>query len=409
MAKSRPSTAAPSRPNTNTDYAGIIELICGPEYVSAGVSWLKYIGDKEKQGLKIISAVVKHRGQKRFNNKPKESITETANKSLGVNSFFKLTKENLEQYRKEYKQNMFRSQYGIEFGRKETDVADTGILKYKKFSELECCKVLNNTSKTFITRWSELGDDKSYISLAILVIKGIYTHWKQALPSQTVSHILHGPYNPCEIVRGSRMDKVATSFLMSKFSKVTEAPKRPQTTTNLLRRKGKDNIIAAKNKESKQNRGLDDVTQDRKKFLLRGNGNITGFFNDPYGNVSSYQAQFKPCKSTKMIQRSAGKLYTSSIMTMTPDPALVIKRTQKQSKLRNDLETLAKKMTQTDSALQRAMGRIMGYNDFEARNHMESQKSHAKIDGNNYRNFASNQFKSANNTPMPVRVQNLMK
>lgn len=134
MAKSRPSTAVPSRPDSNTDYVGVVRQLCASEYVASGLNWLRFIGDKEKQGLRVLSAVLKHRGTKRFRNKPKETVTELAHKSIGAKSFLHLTNETLAKYKKEYNQNMYKSAYGAAFGRKETDVADTGILKYKKFS-----------------------------------------------------------------------------------------------------------------------------------------------------------------------------------------------------------------------------------------------------------------------------------
>jgi len=79
---------------------------------------------------------------------------------------------------------------------------------------------------------------------------------------------------------------------------------------------------------------MDQIIEDRKKFLLRGNGNITSFYNDPEGIVSSYQQQFKTWKSTKTIQRTAGTNYVSSVMVITPDPSSIIKQGQKQERFK---------------------------------------------------------------------------
>jgi len=134
--KSRPKTAAPRLNTNSTDYSAIIKIIVGDSYLESALNWVKKIGDKEKQGLRIINAVMKHRGNKKFRFKPKESVTQLAQQSINTKSVFNLNREALDKFKQEYKQNMYKSAYGIAFGRKETNVADTNILKYKKFDEL---------------------------------------------------------------------------------------------------------------------------------------------------------------------------------------------------------------------------------------------------------------------------------
>lgn len=140
-----------------------------------------------------------------------------------------------------------------------------------------------------MARWTQLGDDNSYISMTILVLKGIYTFWKQTVPNDTVSHLMHGWYAPHDKVNLSRMDKVGQSLLLSRIKRVEAA--RPQTAgSNIFARK-KNDLISKK--IAKKDKGIDDVIANRKKFLLRGNGNITGFYDAPEGIISTYQATFK--------------------------------------------------------------------------------------------------------------------
>lgn len=133
----RPNTALNTRPSQNMDFEILLKQILDPDYLLAGTSWLKFITDKDKQGLKIIAAVMKHRGQKKFRKRPKESISSLAKQSLVTRSMLRLDSKALEQYQKEYKQSMYKSSYGVNFGRTESDLADTGILSHKKFSELQ--------------------------------------------------------------------------------------------------------------------------------------------------------------------------------------------------------------------------------------------------------------------------------
>lgn len=180
------------------------------------------------------------------------------------------------------------------------------------------------------------------MSLVVLVVKGIFTHWKQSLPHDTVSHIKHAWYNQSDVVHNQRVDKVGKAFLESRISRAS-ALQRPQTTGSLLRRNQNTGLIPKKRLKGENEKGIDDIVEKRKKFLLRGNGNITGFYNPVDGMVSSYQQSFKPCKSTKAIHRTAGNLYTSSIMTVTPDPALFKKQQDKKMKMTSDLEMIGKK------------------------------------------------------------------
>ena len=62
--KSRPRTAVPKLNTVKTNYQNIIRQVIDAKYLPSALEWVQKINDKEKQGLKIISAVVKHRGNK---------------------------------------------------------------------------------------------------------------------------------------------------------------------------------------------------------------------------------------------------------------------------------------------------------------------------------------------------------
>jgi len=272
---------------------------------------------------------------------------------------------------------------------------------------------LNKTAKSFLTRWTQSGDENSYISLTILAIKSIYTHWKQTLPNDTVSHLMHAWYDAHDKVNLQRMDKVGKNLLLSRINRAEIV--RPQTAGNLfMRKKQNDDLVM---KGTKKEIGMDGVIADRKKFLLRGNGNITGFYDPPEGKVSSYQAGFRACKSTKAIQRTRGNLYTSSIMTVTPDPAMFKREAEKKEKLKIDLDTMQKKLSSPESALKRAMNHAINYQQGEdITKHYNLQGSQLKyiqqktrLNNRNKGIPAAYSFiANSNKTPMPVRIQNLM-
>lgn len=248
--------------------------------------------------------------------------------------------------------------------------------------------------------------------MTILVLKGIYTYWRQTLPRDTVSHLVHTWYEPHDKVNHSRMDKVGRSLLLSKIKHADVA--RPQTAgSNPFARKKTDLISG---KVVKKDKGMDEIIANRKKFLLRGNGNITGFYDAPEGIVSSYQANYKACKSTKAIQRT-GFQYQSSIMTITPDPALFNKQINRQNRLKEEINKTTMKFSGENSIAKQAMNRALYYQQGEdLANHVNTPGKSLKLmkenAGQQYRSRGAYGYSSFMNnstkTPMPVRVQNLM-
>lgn len=103
--KNRPSTAAVSRPPIVHDYSKILKSILLPEYLPAGLAWLKVISKEGQtksnshsqiQGLRIIGAVVKHRGTKKFKKRVKKAKVDVSNPFMISNSFKNLTKKQIE-------------------------------------------------------------------------------------------------------------------------------------------------------------------------------------------------------------------------------------------------------------------------------------------------------------------------
>lgn len=147
---------------------------------------------------------------------------------------------------------------------------------------------------------------------------------------------------------------------------------------------------------------MDEMIQNRKKLLLRGNGKITAFYDAPEGMVSSYQANFGTIKSSMNVARTSGKEYISSIMTVTPDPRTLNRNNTRIETMKEDLRQADKKLTQTNALLKKIANRAMEYNGDELHDKYAANLSKLK-----YLN-AGNRFNGALRTPMQVRVQNLM-
>ena len=106
----------------------------------------------------------------------------------------------------------------------------------------------------------------------------------------------------------------------------------------------------APNKES-------DYTIQRKKLLLRGNGNITGFFDPVDGKVSSYQTCYKGQANSAQMQARPIELdlYASGAVTVSPDPYLLSSAKKREQQATERLERIAarKNLSRIDSAIAR--------------------------------------------------------
>ena len=45
-----------------------------PEFINMAIEWLELANFKDKQGLRVIAAVVKHKGKKKFKTKPMSQL-----------------------------------------------------------------------------------------------------------------------------------------------------------------------------------------------------------------------------------------------------------------------------------------------------------------------------------------------
>ena len=107
--------------------------------------WLTQASMQDKKGLRVIAAVVKHKGTKRFRTLKfdmQSTDKKTARRASIDNLFAKIRlndKRSILKAKQEFIKAQFKSNYGSFFGRKPdlTDYKDMNILKFKKFSELK--------------------------------------------------------------------------------------------------------------------------------------------------------------------------------------------------------------------------------------------------------------------------------
>jgi hypothetical protein len=121
-------------------------------------TWIRNASTNEVKGLKVIYAIVKHRGSKRFrvDNKEKKFDLEQA----------------AEDIRRRTMQSYYNSQYSTASPQR---IHESEILKYKKLSELHYSQPLREDSLNFLEKWLQLGDDPKFKDLLVLCLQGFHS------------------------------------------------------------------------------------------------------------------------------------------------------------------------------------------------------------------------------------------
>lgn len=106
---------------------------------------------------------------------------------------------------------MYKSQYATQYGHKEKNFNDPEILKYKKFSQMECAEVLNSKCIRYLDTWVAKGDEQDLISYVIAAVKSIYTRSRQNDRAQTAYKTQYRWFEQHQQVQQKRVDLVATN------------------------------------------------------------------------------------------------------------------------------------------------------------------------------------------------------
>lgn len=129
--------------------------------------------------------MVKHKGDKKFRHKREQVFQATG--------LFDLSNLKFEKAISEYQRLSFKSSYGTFFGRQPgvTDFKDINILNFKKFSDLECSKVLNKSAIVYLDKWQSNEEENDYVGMALYTLKSLNTYFKNYKPVTSTNRDLH--------------------------------------------------------------------------------------------------------------------------------------------------------------------------------------------------------------------------
>lgn len=188
-----------------TQNSDILKLILKPQFHSRSEILLEACSPNELKGLKLISAIFKHKGKRKFRNSHNSS-----NASV----------PNMKSSETELRKRALVSTYESEFSYRAN--AETNILQYRKLSELQLSEILTPISVMFIESWIDLKDDIKLQNLVMDCLRSLNAIIKSTGSGVSENHKAYQWNDPTKNLKPHRLDQVYSS--MSKRSHSTIKP-----------------------------------------------------------------------------------------------------------------------------------------------------------------------------------------
>lgn len=252
------------------------------EYKDYIQTWLNNASKNEIKGVKVIQAVIKNHGKKKF--RPR---TENPNKSFRLDPSY---------LRRTYMKSAYNSSFCAEA---ENYISESKVLRHKKLHELHFSKILTKQALFFLERWIELKDSPHYLDCMMACLRGIYS----------VVKIQKGITDPLqrESYRWFTVQEMEKAFA----SKRNNPRPVPVDTGNHRAQSQPAMQRCLETSFEKSN------SKEKRQTMLRGCGNLTGWntFYEP--KVTSYQNSFAT-QQNKSTRDSIPDYKTSTVMRVLP-------------------------------------------------------------------------------------------
>jgi len=182
----------------------ILQTIIQPQLVEHFVDWEKFANEKERKGLKLISAIYKHKGLKKFRADPPSKQLESFQKSNTIDY-----KKAEELYRKGQVTSMYSSEYG---GAVEKTKPQTNIFRYQKCSETEFKLVLTKLAVQFLDNWIELQDEAEFQDLVLICLRSLNARYKSIQVGKSETKAQYNWNVDWKLCKPIRIDKIGADY-----------------------------------------------------------------------------------------------------------------------------------------------------------------------------------------------------
>lgn len=241
----------------NEQLARFCESILKPVCLKYIQTWLQTATKDEIKGLKVVQAIVKHKGQKRFKTQEK------------VERF------DIDQAKTDIRRRTMTSYYTSQYSSMSPARSHVSeILKYKKLSELNYSQILQHQVLQFIENWLHLDDEASFKDLMITFLQGLHSVCKinENMPVTSNQETFHW---------FSKDEKARMNFPISVKN----------TQTKFYERKKSRSVVAEDPKLSLNKTFYEPkFYQERMVRKMRGSGDFINWVYEQ--NASMYQQSF---------------------------------------------------------------------------------------------------------------------
>lgn len=275
------------------DSSELLTQLWKPELHCNIGTWMYSANKPEKKGLKLIAAILKHKGMKRFRTRASASQL-----------------PNLE----EVKKPKFQTAYAMDFS--DIPVATkshAAIFRYRKLSDLPCAQVLSPIPLRILENWFSLGDDTQYQELVLATLRSFLAAAMTTRQKLSEKQAQYQAYDYSSLYSNRNMAASARVIRDTRHNKPWVRPEKAQTGSM----------------EPVQPVSWEDVKR-RQVLLMRGSGDVirqlvqttepvlSSYQHTYTTHFTTYKGRFKPDTYTSL---ATGRLCPDQANLIDPKTA----------------------------------------------------------------------------------------
>ena len=270
----------------------ILLTVLLPQFHSRVEGWLEAASLSERKGVKMMGAIHKHKGLKKFRVLPSSSS------AVQLRAAQQLQRRAL------------TSTYESEFTAPNSQRPLTAVLSRTRFSDLPCSQVLNSVTIRFVESWISLHDSDEYIETILETLRSLLAYFNSAKRPTTETKRQFVWNDPNKLMKPHRLDHLNNRSLLSRNASSGRpwvVPKPVETHDVTI----KANTFTAED------------LRRRRDALAKGSGQVATWIVGPPDMLSNYQNTYTT-HFNKYKGVPAPDFHTSvSVGRMVPNPDLL--------------------------------------------------------------------------------------
>lgn len=267
----------------------VLQTILLPQYQTRVDGWLEEATASERKGVKMMGAIHKHKGLKKFR------VVQTANSAARLQAAQLLQKRAL------------MTTYEAEFTTENSQRPLMAVLSRTRFSDLPCSQILNSVTIRFIESWVSLHDSDEYIECVLETLRSLLAYFNSAKRPTTETKRQYVWNDPSRLMKPHRLDHLNNRSTLSRNA----SSGRPWVVPKPVEQH--DVTIKA-------NTFTAEDMRRRRDALAKGSGQVATWIVGPPDMLSIYQNTYTT-HFNKYKGVPAPELHTSvSVGRMVPNP-----------------------------------------------------------------------------------------